>query len=104
MYIPALAFQCLDHGWYSGTLSYSLAKPVLTSANYSSWLRLVRQALLCAADTTLEPIGNRGALYPSLADAVRRSGDGTDHASGESLHTCKDWSAVKTWMEDNRLK
>ena len=72
------AFHCLDH---------------------------VRQALLCAADTTLEPTDNGGAST---------SGELSNHYVGDqivvdkpdsgALHTCKNWTAVKNWIEENRVR
>jgi hypothetical protein len=49
----------------------------------------LRQSILCAADTTLEP-GNMSMKLAS-GDTVA-SGVGT-------LHTCRDWRQVHDWME-----
>jgi hypothetical protein len=51
----------------------------------------LRQGILCAADTTLEPGG------PAMLLA-----DGQLVATGGNVtHTCRDWKLVYEWMEDN---
>jgi len=54
----------------------------------------LRQAILCAADTTLEP-GGTGMLVES----------GDKVATGvDVVHTCRDWRQVHDWMEDQHSK
>jgi hypothetical protein len=51
----------------------------------------LRQGILCAADTTLEPGG------PTMLLA-----NGDQIATGENVtHTCRDWRQVYDWMEEN---
>ncbi|KIW94750.1 uncharacterized protein Z519_04727 [Cladophialophora bantiana CBS 173.52] len=67
----------------------------------------VRQALLCAADTTLEPTRDGGVV--SVPDSPHRYVGHQkmvdDRSSGlpAALHTCKNWTAVKVWIEENRV-
>lgn len=50
----------------------------------------LRQAILCAADTTLEPGGTNMKLA-----------NGDKVAAGvETVHTCRDWRQVYDWMEN----
>jgi len=49
-------------------------------------LTIVRQAVLCTADTTLEAANEEGAF----------TGQG-------SVHQCRDWSLVKGFLEANRV-
>jgi hypothetical protein len=49
----------------------------------------LRQSILCAADTTLEP----GGTHMKLAN-----GD-TVAAGVETVHTCRDWRQVHDWLE-----
>ncbi len=75
----AHAFHCLDH---------------------------VRQALLCAADTTLEPTGNGGVStsveqhYVGHQTLVEKPSAVFESA----LHTCKNWTAVRNWIEENSVQ
>ena len=47
---------------------------------------LVRQAILCTADTTLE----------------QSNEDGSFTAQG-AVHQCRDWNLVKAFLEENRV-
>ncbi|EXJ65414.1 hypothetical protein A1O7_01755 [Cladophialophora yegresii CBS 114405] len=66
------AFHCLDH---------------------------VRQAVLCAADTTLEPTSEPPGQSQHYGNAGT-SGENVN-AGAAQLHTCKNWTAVKRWVEEN---
>ncbi|ETI26966.1 hypothetical protein G647_10065 [Cladophialophora carrionii CBS 160.54] len=64
----------------------------------------VRQAVLCAADTTLEPTTLQDGMAPR--DQAQRYGhEATSGAHvnprAATLHTCKNWTAVKRWIEEN---
>ena len=54
-------------------------------------LRYMRQIVLCNADTTLEPD------HPGVKDGK------LTHAAGGvgSVHRCKDWTAVRRYLEEN---
>ncbi|KAH0842311.1 hypothetical protein FOPE_07525 [Fonsecaea pedrosoi] len=68
----------------------------------------VRQALLCTADTTLEPTRDGGVVsspqsphhYVGHQKTVADGGGGLQSA----VHTCKNWTAVRTWIEENRVE
>jgi len=47
---------------------------------------IVRQAIICTADTTLEQANANGAF--NAQDAV---------------HQCRDWNLVRAFLEDNRV-
>ena len=49
----------------------------------------IRQAILCAADTTIEA-GGSGMILPN-GDRVA--------ADVGTVHTCRDWRQVHDWME-----
>ncbi|RPD75656.1 hypothetical protein L226DRAFT_507565 [Lentinus tigrinus ALCF2SS1-7] len=54
-------------------------------------LRYMRQAVLCYADTTLEP------AHPGMLNGKWRHG-----ATGiGSVHRCKDWTALTKYLEDH---
>jgi hypothetical protein len=54
----------------------------------------LRQAVLCAADTTLEPGG-----------VSRRLANGDTVANGhDAVHTCRDWRQVYDWMGSQEEK
>ncbi|EXJ71016.1 uncharacterized protein A1O5_06009 [Cladophialophora psammophila CBS 110553] len=67
----------------------------------------VRQALLCAADTTLEPTRDGGVV--SVPDSPhhyvghQKMVDDRSSGSQAALHTCRNWTAVKAWIEENRV-
>ncbi|KIX97667.1 uncharacterized protein Z520_06445 [Fonsecaea multimorphosa CBS 102226] len=66
----------------------------------------VRQALLCAADTTLEPTRDGGAFSPLNVNGPHHYvGHQKTVMSGSAsaLHTCKNWTAVRSWIEENRV-
>ncbi|TDZ37772.1 Oxidase ustYa [Colletotrichum trifolii] len=54
----------------------------------------LRQGILCAADTTIEP-GGTNKMLPN-GDKVA-AGDG-------AVHTCRDWRQVHDWMESEHGK
>lgn len=53
-------------------------------------LNLLRQAILCASDTTLDPINYMGDSGEPATDGV-----GT-------LHVCRDWQAVYDFVTENQ--
>ncbi|OCT45940.1 hypothetical protein CLCR_00494 [Cladophialophora carrionii] len=65
----------------------------------------VRQAVLCAADTTLEPTTLQDGMAPHDDQAQRYGHEATSGANvnlgAAPLHTCKNWTAVKRWIEEN---
>ncbi|OAP55007.1 hypothetical protein AYL99_10707 [Fonsecaea erecta] len=67
----------------------------------------VRQALLCAADTTPEPTRDGGVVSsPNSPHHYVGHQKTVGNRSGESqsaLHSCKNWTAVRTWIEENRV-
>src|SRR4051812_25278592 len=79
-------YHCLD---YSEIFKFlcNLSIMLLT-------VHLVRQAILCAGDTTLDH-----------ADIVIDA-NGSDRLSGfsgsNSTHQCRDWDAIKSFLIDNR--
>ncbi|KAJ7037257.1 hypothetical protein C8F04DRAFT_421478 [Mycena alexandri] len=70
------------------------------AANMSQWhmdhcLNHLRQAILCNADTTLEP----SYIY-RLSDNTS-----TSAASGIGVvHTCADWTQVRSFVEENQIQ
>jgi hypothetical protein len=78
-------------------------------------LDLVRQALLCSADATLEPITASGK-HGHGGSTSTQHGDTDASAEGKNrievalnmgsgfttaLHICRHWTAVKAWIEEN---
>jgi hypothetical protein len=63
-------------------------------------MKLVRQAILCASDTSLEPISDRegGRQYSDVTDSSK----GVTPGFKSARHTCKNWTEVRAWMEVNR--
>lgn len=57
----------------------------------------VRQALLCAADTTLEPTGDDSDMYlHEMNDA--------EFGFATARHMCRNYTEVLHWIEANRLR
>lgn len=52
---------------------------------------IVRQAILCAGDTTLDH-----------ADVLDASGRPTGFTGANSAHQCRDWDAIKAFLIENR--
>ena len=68
--------------------------PIATIPHLQHCMNFIRQMVLCAADTTLEPV-----------DEVVRDESGREvgaRASGVGVaHTCRDWAAVYETVEQN---
>ncbi|KEF51945.1 uncharacterized protein A1O9_11935 [Exophiala aquamarina CBS 119918] len=73
---------------------------VQTQAHAFHCLDHVRQAILCASDTSLEAISEResGLQYPD----VMSNSEGSTPGFKSARHTCKNWSEVRAWIELNR--
>jgi len=89
---PAL----INAHWELGS-ELRLDREVVTHAGHC--LDYLRQAILCHADTTLEPVHD--IVVP--ADPLRNTSQHTDKvAQGwDVLHRCKDWTFVRDALEDN---
>jgi hypothetical protein len=59
---------------------------------------VVRQAILCTADTTLEPTHHGGPNELALED---RNDD--ESTLAPASRSCRNWTQVKAWIEDNRV-
>lgn len=75
------ACKALHRIWWVLNISF---EQYCTTRLTSFWI--VRQAILCTADTTLEQANAKGAF----------------NAEG-AIHQCRDWNLVKAFLEDNRV-
>lgn len=80
--------QCLNH------IRAALVYGDDESDQTAHCFHYLRQGILCAADTTLEPGGTGMKL--ANGDKVA-AGTGT-------VHTCRDWRQVHDWMESQHEK
>lgn len=64
----------------------------------------VRQALLCAADTTLEPTGDDTVLVDTEPDPVVHRTHYVDVGFASARHTCRNYTEIQEWMEANKVK
>jgi len=76
-----------------------------TVAHSDHCLDYLRQALLCHADTTLEPVRNVTVHVVSPAGTAD-AGKTQDHIDQVAMgwdvsHRCRDWTAVRTYLEEN---
>jgi hypothetical protein len=61
----------------------------------------LRQAVLCAADTTLEPTSLSDGVSSHHMDEASANANAKVDLGAAPLHTCKNWTAVKRWIEEN---
>lgn len=114
----AHVYHCLDHSKFSFqhsllaslTVGKFVLLPSMTRTfpgEHTLTLLLVRQALLCHADTTLEPTGSSRDYSHDHQHYLGSQGGGRAQHMGHrpelGVHMCKNWSAVRTWIEDNGM-
>lgn len=63
----------------------------------------VRQALLCAADTTLEPTGDDTVTLDTEPDLALHQTH-MDMGFASARHTCRNYTEIQEWMEANKIK
>jgi len=64
------------------------------------FVSIVRQAVLCASDMSLEVISDResGHQYPDVSSSEK----GITAGFKSARHMCKNWVEVRAWIEVNR--
>ena len=61
----------------------------------------LRQALLCAADTTLEPTGKDVSFIDTHSDQGKQQSPHMGLGFVAARHTCRNYTQIREWMEAN---
>ena len=72
-----------------------LVSDQLRQGCYDVDITIVRQAILCPSDTTMEAAWN--------SNSSSGGGSGEEVFETErSAHTCRDWNKIRMWLEKNK--